>query len=191
MFSLSKRQAVILLGVIILVILAARLGWQYYSNTEAKLRQATVLTEQQAEDINVLQNELIISQGNAEALQAAYEQEKNKPATTFYVQATTLPAAAEQVQERINNNDQTLPPMVLEDSDRTVVVANETDYKVDVLKINLDKARFGVNGIVLAGNGTEAGAGPSWKNREMLLMLVLRIRRGHMVCGLGIGNDEK
>jgi len=166
MYSLTKRQAIILLGVIILVILAAWFGWQQYSNTEAKLRQAVVLTEQQAEDINVLQNNLKISQGNAEALQAAYEQEKNKPATTFYVQATTLPAAAEQVQERMNNNDQTLPPMVLEKSDRTVVVANETDYKVDVLKINLDKARLGMNVLVLAGDGGEIGVGPSWKNRD-------------------------
>ena len=123
MFSLSKRQAVILLGIVILIILAAWFGWQHYSNTEAKLRQATILTEQQANEVKSLQEQLKISQGNAEALQAAYEQEKNKPVTTFCVQATTLPAAAEQVQERINNNDQTLPPMALEDSDRTVVVA--------------------------------------------------------------------
>ena len=145
------------------MVASAWFGWQHYSNTDAKLRQATALTEQQAEDINVLQNKLNISEGNAAALQAAYEQEKNKPATTFYVQASTLPAAAEQVQERINNNDQTLPPMALEDSDRTVVVANETDYKVDVLKINLDKARLGMNVLVLA---REIGVGPSWKNRD-------------------------
>ena len=165
MFSLSKRQAVILLGVVILA-LAAWFGWQHYSQTEAKLQEATVLTEQQANEVKSLQEELKISQGNAAALQAVYEQEKNKPATTFYVQATTLPAAAEQVQERINNNDQTLPPIALENSDRTIVVANETDYKVDVLKINLDKARLGMNVLVLAGDGGEIGAGPSWKNRD-------------------------
>ena len=165
MSNLTKRQAVILLGVIILVV-AAWFGWQHYSNTEAKLRQATVLTERQANEVKSLQEQLKISQGNAAALQAAYEQEKNKPATTFYVKAPSLPAAAEQVQERINNNDQTLPPMALEKSDRTVVVANETDYKVDVLKINLDKARLGMNVLVLAGNGGEIGAGPSWKNRD-------------------------
>ncbi|MGL5512230.1 MAG: hypothetical protein ACRDBM_03195 [Sporomusa sp.] len=41
----------------------------------------------------------------------------------------------------------------------------ETDYKINVLKINLDKARFGVNALALAGNGTELGAESSWKNR--------------------------
>jgi len=168
MTSSSTRQVVILLGVIILVFLVAWFGLQQYSNTEVKLWQATVLTEKQANEVKSLQEQLKISQGNAEALQAAYEQEKNKPATTFYVQAQTLPEAAEQVQERINNNDQTLPPMALEESDRTVVVANETDYKVDVLKINLDKARVGFNVLVLAGDGWEIGAGPSWKKGTML-----------------------
>jgi len=47
----------------------------------------------------------------------------------------------------------------MEGSDRTVVVATETDYKVDVLKINLDKARLGVNVLVLAGDGGEYGQG--------------------------------
>ncbi|MGL5513035.1 MAG: hypothetical protein ACRDBM_07420 [Sporomusa sp.] len=56
--------------------------------------------------------------------------------------------------------------MALEKSDRTVVVANETDHKVDVLKINLNKARLGANVLVLAGDDGEIGAGPSWKNRD-------------------------
>ena len=99
MYSLAKRQAVILLGVIILVA-AAWFGLQQYSNTEVKLRQATLLTEKRANEVKSLKEQLKISPGNVEALQAAYDQEKNKPATTFYVQATTLPAATEQVQDR-------------------------------------------------------------------------------------------
>ena len=54
----------------------------------------------------------------------------------------------------------------LDKSDRSVVGANATDYKVDELKINLDKARIGMNVLVLAGDGGEIGAGPSWKNRD-------------------------
>jgi len=69
-------------------------------NTEAKLREATLLTEKRANEVKSLKEQLKISPGNVEALQAAYDQEKNKPATTFYVQATTLPAATEQVQDR-------------------------------------------------------------------------------------------
>ena len=170
MVSLTKRQAAILLGIVLLVAVGWLL-WQHYNQTDTKLRQATVLTEQQAEDIRVLQNKLRISEGNATALQAAYEREKNKPAATFYVQAPSLTAAADQAQERINNKDPSLPPAALEKSDRTAVVANETDYKVDVLKINLVKSRIGVNILLLAGNGTEAGAGPSWKNRDNAINL--------------------
>lgn len=40
-------------------------------------------------------------------------------------------------------------------------MANETDYKFDALKINLDKSRLGMNVLVLAGDGGEIGAGPS------------------------------
>ena len=49
--------------------------------------------------------------------------------------------------------------MALVDSALTVVVANETEYKVDVLKINLDKARLGMNVLIMAGDGGEIGAG--------------------------------
>lgn len=168
MFSLTKRQAV-MLGVVLLV--AGWLLYQHNTDHEARLQQATVLTEEQARDIHTLENKLKISEGNAAALQAAYAREKNKPAATFYVQAPSLPAAASQVQERINSKDPTLPPTALEKTDRTVVVANETDYKVDVLKINLDKSRLGVNVLVLTGDGSEAGAGPSWKNRDNAINL--------------------
>lgn len=165
MASIIKCQVVILLGVALSVV-AACFGWQHYSQIADKLRQATVLTAQQAKEVKSLQEQLKISQGNAEALQADYEQEKSKPAATFRVQAQTLSAAAKKIEECINNNDEALPPMALGKSDRTVVVVNETDYKVDVLKINLDKVRFGMNVLVLAGNSGEIGAGPSWKNRD-------------------------
>ena len=43
--------------------------------------------------------------------------------------------------ERINKQDTTLPPAALEKTDRTAVVKHNTAYKVDVLKINMYKAR--------------------------------------------------
>lgn len=67
MVSFTKRQVFILLGVILLAV-SGWLGWQHYSNTEAKLWQAVTLTEQQAEDAKELQRQLKISQGNAAAL---------------------------------------------------------------------------------------------------------------------------
>jgi predicted negative regulator of RcsB-dependent stress response len=162
LFSKYKWLAI---GIVVIITVAV-LAWQYYQNTQEQLRKAVTLTEQQANDNNVLQNKLNISEGNATSLQAVYQAEKNKPSATFYVQAPSIQSAAEQVQQRINNKDQTLPPAALEKTDRTVVVSNNTDQKVDVLKFNLDKAKLGVNVLVITGDGTEFGAGPSWKNRD-------------------------
>ena len=89
----------------------------------------------------LLRRALNISQMNAKELQVAYDVMKTKPpVASFTVNAPSLEVASEQVVERINKQDATLPPATLEKSDRTAVVKNDTEYKVDVLKINLDKA---------------------------------------------------
>ena len=115
--------------------------WQRTQQAEEKYRQAVVLQQEQMEQAQELGKTLHISQMNAKELQAAYDALKDKPpVASFTVNAPSLDVAAEQVAERINKQDTTLPPAALEKSDRTAVVKNDTAYKVDVLKINLDKA---------------------------------------------------
>lgn len=93
------------------------------------------------EQTQALSEALHISQMNAKQLQVAYDALKAKPpAASFTVTAPSLEVAAHEVAERINNQDTTLPPAVLEKTDRTAVVKNDEGYKVDVLKINLDKS---------------------------------------------------
>ena len=115
--------------------------WQRAQQAEEQHRQAVVLQEEQLEQTQLLRRALSISQMNAKELQAAYEKLKAKPpVASFTVAAPSLEVAAEQVAERINNQDATLPPAALEKTDRTAVAKNESQYKVDVLKINLDKS---------------------------------------------------
>ena len=115
--------------------------WQRAQQAEEQHRQAVVLQEEQLERAQLLRRALSISQMNAKELQAAYEELKAKPpVASFTVTAPSLEVAAEQVAERINKQDATLPPAALEKTDRTAVVKNESQYKVDVLKINLDKS---------------------------------------------------
>ena len=115
--------------------------WQRAQQAEEQHRQAVVLQEEQLEQTQLLRRALSISQMNAKELQAAYEELKAKPpVASFTVAAPSLEVAAEQVAERINKQDATLPPAALEKTDRTAVVKNESQYKVDVLKINLDKS---------------------------------------------------
>ena len=115
--------------------------WQRTQQAEEKYRQAVVLQQEQLEQSQALGKALHISQMNAKELQAAYDELKAKPpVASFTVNAPSLEVAAEQVAERINKQDTTLPPAALEKTDRTAVVKNDSEYKVDVLKINLDKA---------------------------------------------------
>lgn len=100
-----------------------------------------MLKQEQLEQAQELGKALHISQMSAKELQAAYDALKAKPpVASFSVNAPSLEVATEQVAERINKQDATLPPAALEKTDRTAVVKNDTAYKVDVLKINLDKA---------------------------------------------------
>ena len=115
--------------------------WQRTQKAEEQYRQAVVLQQEQLEQTQVLIKSLHISQMNAKELQAAYDELKTKPpAASFTVSAPSLEIAATQVAERINKQDATLPPAALEKTDRTAVVKNDTAYKVDVLKINLDNS---------------------------------------------------
>jgi len=115
--------------------------WQRTQKAEEQYRQAVVLQQEQLEQSQELGKALHISQMNAKELQAAYDELKAKPpVASFTVSAPSLEVAAEQVAERINKLDATLPPAALEKTDRTAVVKNDNEYKVDVLKINLDKA---------------------------------------------------
>ena len=115
--------------------------WQRTQKAEEQYRQAVVLQQEQLEQTHELGKALHISQMNAKELQAAYDALKDKPpVASFTVSAPSLEVATEQVAERINKQDATLPPAALEKTDRTAVVKNDNEYKVDVLKINLDKS---------------------------------------------------
>ena len=139
---LKQNKWLIMLAATFLLICAMLFWlWQRTQQAEDKYRQAAVLQQEQLEQVQELGKALHISQINAKELQAAYDELKAKPSVaSFTVNAPSLEVAVEQVAERIDKQDVTLPPAALEKTDRTAVVKNDNEYKVDVLKINLDKA---------------------------------------------------
>ena len=113
--------------------------WHRTQQAEEQYQQAKVLQEAQMQKVEDLAAELNISKNNAMKLEAAYNDLKNQqPVASFTVQAPSLQTAAEDVAERIQEKDTTLPAAALEKTDRTAVVANTQSYKVDVMKIDLD-----------------------------------------------------
>ena len=138
-----KQNKWLLMLAVFFLLIGAMLFWFWHrtQKAEEQYRQAVVLKQEQLEQAQELGKALHISQMNAKELQVAYDVLKAKPPiASFSVNAPSLEVATEQVVERINKHDATLPPAALEKTDRTAVVKNDTEYKVDVLKINLDKA---------------------------------------------------
>ena len=138
----NKNKWMMLLVVSFLIIFTILYWfWQRTQQAENQCRHALVLKKEELEQEKVLRRALNISQMNAKELQVAYDVMKTKPpVANFTVNAPSLEVASKQVVERINKQDTTLPPGTLEKTDRTAVVKNDTEYKVDVLKINLDKS---------------------------------------------------
>jgi len=67
------------------------------------------------------------------------KKERTQPIATYYTQAPTVEVAAERVKQDIVHSNPNLPKVATEKSDRTAVVANTDEQKVDVYKINLNK----------------------------------------------------
>jgi len=145
---LTARGKIVLSLILIISVLAlcgaGYYAWQKHVDTTEKLQKATVLNEQQAQDKNVLQNKLDVSKLNAEMLASFIKQAQAgqvQPVTHFTLQAPDLTQATQQVANRINAKDPTLPPEALDKTDRTVVVANTnktpaSNYDVGIFKLN-------------------------------------------------------
>lgn len=129
----NPKAAVLLSLLLFLFVLgvcaAGYLGWQRYNDTEAKLQQAIVLTQQQVRDVNTLQNLLKENKQNAQLLAGFImkaQADQVQPITNFTVQAASPVQAAQQVASRINANDPALPPTALEKTDQTIVTTLQT-----------------------------------------------------------------
>lgn len=65
---------------------------------------------------------------------------QKKPAdVTYYIPAQTVESAADKVAAQIKTQDPAAPEAALEKADKTLVVANNDQQKVDVYKVSLKK----------------------------------------------------
>ena len=143
-FALFLTAAVVIFGI------AYAVG--RYAGHEAAKVKPTVMTQEEAQDVKELRNQLDISERNAADLQrklADVQRGGQAPSTTYYVTAPTVERAATVVERQIREDSPTLPMAAREKTDRTVVapIIKDKDgqdlppdqQKVDVYKINLRK----------------------------------------------------
>ena len=147
--------------VLALLVAAAVAGYHWIKHDHA-----VVMSQQQIKQSAELAQKLDISQAQAKKLATELAAANNRdPDIRYIVQAPTVEKAAEQVKRDI---DAGKSPANKIPADKTVVTPNKTEQKVDVYRITLDKARWGVSGMVLAGGGESAefGAGASYHNKD-------------------------
>ena len=147
----EHKTALVVILCLLLVGIAYAVGRQSADQTAAE--KPAVMTQEQTQDAAALRAQLDISKSNAETLQrrlADVQTGQRAPTVTYHVTAPTVERAAQVVERQVREDDPTLPRAAREKSDRTVVTPivkdaegkdlAPTDQKVDVYKINLNKA---------------------------------------------------
>ena len=96
-----------------------------------------MVTQQQAKSPKELAKAIHVTEQQAKEVISI--KERTQPVATYYTQAPTVEKAAEKVKQDIEHSNPNVSKVATEKSDRTAVVANIDEQKVDVYKINLNK----------------------------------------------------
>ena len=129
----------IILGVLVLALVLGGFAWLHTFHQQ----KAEVVSAETMSSVSALHNKLDISEANSASLKKFYDSAvagKVSPVATYYVQSPTVETAATKVSQQINSKDASLPPAALATADRTTVVPNVAQQKVDVYKVNLEKS---------------------------------------------------
>lgn len=109
----------------------------YHIYKQKQIEKPVVITQQQSKSPTELSKAIHVTEQQAQEVISI--KERTQPVATYYTQAPTVEVAAEKVKKDIAHSNPNLPKVATEKSDRTAVVANTDEQKVDVYKINLNK----------------------------------------------------
>lgn len=132
---------------IALCVFIAIVGVVIYHHKQKQLEKPVVITQEQAKSPKELSKAIHVTENQAQ--EVIKIKEHTQPSATYYVQAPTVEVAAENVKQDIAHSNPNLPKAASEKSDRTAVVANTDEQKVDVYKINLNKVHKIKAGVTL------------------------------------------
>lgn len=133
-----------------LCVFFAIVGVWIYHHKQKQLEKPVVITQEQAKSPKELSKAIHVTE--QEAQEVISKKEITQPIATYYTQAPTVEKAAEKVKQDIAHSNPNVPKAVTEKSDRTAVVANTDEQKVDVYKINLNKGHKIKAGVTLIDN---------------------------------------
>lgn len=137
-------KSILKVAVLITLIVYIYFLFQEREALQDRLDKAEQVTAEQAQDIDYMQEKLDTNKEQTkETITIIKEAQQNQipPTTHITVQAPSLPDAVQQTTERIQEQDPTLPPEALEETDKTIVAPQpeNKEYQVGVYKIDLQK----------------------------------------------------
>lgn len=116
-----------------------------------KLQEPVILNQAVVKNPQKLADTLKITPKAAEAV-VSYK-ENTEPVATYYTKAPTLHDAAVITKNAIQDKSPNIPKEAIEKSDRTAVVENTDEQKIDVYKINLNKTHRIMGGVTVLETG--------------------------------------
>lgn len=145
--QLLRRYAPVI-TVTALVLLVVVVGLFCYKMAYTKkLQEPVILNQTVAKNPQKLADTLKITP--KEATEVIAYKETAQPVATYYTQAPTLHDAAVVTKNAIKDKSPNIPKEAIEKSDRTAVVENTDENKVDVYKINLNKVHRIMGGVTV------------------------------------------
>ena len=141
---------VITVALLMLLVVVASL-FAYNMMHTKKLQEPVIINQTIAKNPHKMADTLKITPKAAEAV-ISYK-ENTEPVATYYTQAPTLHDAAVITKNAIKDKSPNIPKEAIEKSDRTAVVENTDENKVDVYKINLNKAHRIMGGVTVLETG--------------------------------------
>lgn len=149
--QLIRRYApVITVAALMLLVVVAGL-FAYKIVYTKKLQEPVILNQAIVKNPQKLAETMKITP--KEATEVIAYKETAQPVATYYTQAPTLHDAAVITKNAIKDKSPNIPPEAIEKSDRTAVVENTDEQKVDVYKINLNKAHRIMGGVTVLETG--------------------------------------
>lgn len=139
-----KRTVQVLIPMLLFVLVC--MGC-YHLYKQKQIEKPVVITQQQSKSPIELSKAIHVTEKQAQEVISI--KERTQPIATYYTQAPTVEVAAEKVKKDIAHSNPNLPKAATEKSDRTAVVANTDEQKVDVYKINLNKGHKIKAGVTL------------------------------------------
>lgn len=151
----NNKRLLYIIGVAVVVgLIVLAVGYKL----QVDKQQPQVVPTTALQDTKALSKTIDVTPATAVQIQREIQQVK-EPIVTYYVQAPDIVTATKQTQQAINNKSESLPAVVTAKSDRTVITPNEQKQKVDVYKINLNKAHKIKAGVTIIDDKAYATVG--------------------------------